>query len=232
MIGVLRHLAVSGNVVAGHDGEGGDAACLALLKAGKDQAEDGLRARRVLPIFGDCRMGRIERTRCIDEIAAFGDRHRNDADFRVGQRLHQGRDVAGGDDVDHRRGDAGGGPVVVLLDDGGQEILGLQLVAHGAVGRHHAGADDCPVMRLAGVEQVVEIDRLVGAVEIADAEMHDAGSQALGVIGRHRGRGRSVLQARQRKLHSHCLYSDMARQAFRARPLSSNRWSLASSGVM
>ncbi len=155
-------------------------------------------------------MGRVERTRCVDEIAAFSDRHRNDADVRVRQRLDQGRDVAGGDDVDHRRGDAGSRPVIVLLDDGGQEILRLQLVAHGPVGRHHAGADDRPVMRLAGVEQVIEIDRLMSAVEVADPEMQDAGGQALGIIGRHGGGGRSVIQARQRKLHSHCLYSSLA----------------------
>ena len=34
-----------------------------------------------------------------------------------------------------------------------------------------------PVVVAAGVEQIVEIDRLMGAVEIADAEMHDARPQ-------------------------------------------------------
>ena len=41
----------------------------------------------------------------------------------------------------------------------------------------HAGADQRPVMIAAGVEEVVEIDGLMGAVEIADAEMQDAGAQ-------------------------------------------------------
>ena len=41
----------------------------------------------------------------------------------------------------------------------------------------HAGADHRPVVVAAGVEQVVEIDRLMRAMEIADAEMHDAGLQ-------------------------------------------------------
>ena len=40
----------------------------------------------------------------------------------------------------------------------------------------HAGADERPVVVAPGIEQVVEIDRLMGAVEIADAEMHDAGA--------------------------------------------------------
>ena len=41
----------------------------------------------------------------------------------------------------------------------------------------HAGADDRPVVVAAGIEQLVEIDGLMGAVEIADAEMQDAGRE-------------------------------------------------------
>ena len=40
----------------------------------------------------------------------------------------------------------------------------------------HAGADQRPVMVVPGIEEVVEIDGLVRAMEIADAEMHDAGA--------------------------------------------------------
>ncbi len=70
----------------------------------------------------------------------------------------------------------------LLLDHGGQPILRLQLLAHGFVGLAHAGADERPVVVEADVEQVVEIDGLVGAMEIADAEMHDAGGE-IGALG-------------------------------------------------
>ena len=66
----------------------------------------------------------------------------------------------------------------VLLDHGGQPVLLLELVAADLLALEHAGADDRPVMAVAGIEQVVEIDRLVRAMEIADAEMHDAGASA------------------------------------------------------
>ena len=37
------------------------------------------------------------------------------------------------------------------------------------------------------VEQIVEIDRLMGAVEIADAEVHDARRQRRPLVGRYGG---------------------------------------------
>ena len=45
------------------------------------------------------------------------------------------------------------------------------------LGSRHPGADQRPVVVAAGVEQVVEIDRLMRAMKIADAEMHDAGRE-------------------------------------------------------
>ena len=51
-----------------------------------------------------------------------------------------------------------------------------ELLAHVDVGVAHARADERPVVVVAGVEQVVEIDRLMGAVEVADADVEDAGA--------------------------------------------------------
>ena len=39
-----------------------------------------------------------------------------------------------------------------------------------------------PVVVAAGIEQVVEIGRLMGTVKIADAEMQDAGRQSRAVV--------------------------------------------------
>ena len=54
-----------------------------------------------------------------------------------------------------------------------------ELVAARLLAVEHAGADERPVVVEAGIEQIVEIDRLVRAMEIADAEMQDAGASAL-----------------------------------------------------
>ncbi len=86
----------------------------------------------------------------------------------------------------------------LLLDHGGQPVLSLQLLAHGLVGWPHARADQRPVVIEPEVEQVIEIDGLMRAMEIADAEMHDTGeSDRPGCTsaplpcqtGRHRRRG-------------------------------------------
>ena len=65
----------------------------------------------------------IERAGRIDEVAALGDGHRDDADLRVGKCLDNRFGVADRQDVDHRPGNAGTCSVIVLLDDRRQEIL-------------------------------------------------------------------------------------------------------------
>ena len=65
----------------------------------------------------------------------------------------------------------------VLFDHRGQPVLFPQFLPHGFVRRQDPGADDRPVMVAAGVEKIVEIDGLMGAMEIADTEMDDAGRQ-------------------------------------------------------
>src|SRR6185437_10301000 len=60
----------------------------------------------------------------------------------------------------------------------------------------HPRPYDRPVMIAAGVEEIVEIDRLVGAVKIADADMNDAGAKVAASIFRSRD---ACGQARERR---------------------------------
>src|SRR5690606_21057576 len=84
----------------------------------------------------------------------------------------------------HRRGDARGHAGLVLLDHGGEEILRGHALAGGRVEGEHPGPDDGEIARAAGIEQIVEIDGLLRAVETADAEMHDAGRDVGARVGR------------------------------------------------
>ena len=128
-------------------------------------------------------MGRIEDAGGrVDEVATFGDGQRNDLDGRVGKPFDDACRIARHQEVDHRAGDAGAHMAAVLLDDRGQPVLLFQLAAADLLAFEHAGADQRPVMADARIEQVVEIDGLVRAVEIADAEMHDAGFECRAVI--------------------------------------------------
>lgn len=77
------------------------------------------------------------------------------------------------------------GAVIVLLYNGRQEILCGEFFAHHRIRRQDTRADDREVMVRSGVEEVVEINRLMGAVEIANAEMHDAGRKIVPAVGRN-----------------------------------------------
>ena len=158
---------------------GDDAVGAAPHQPGQDQAEHGLRRWRCLPAsatMSGCVGLNTPRGR-VDEVAALGDGQRDDADRRIGQPFDDGSGIAGHQEVDHDAGDARAHVAAVLLDHGGQPVLLLELVAADLLAVEHAGPDDRPVMVVAGVEQIVEIDRLMRAMEIADAEMHDAAVQ-------------------------------------------------------
>ncbi len=176
--GVFADMAVAGNVVARHHGERRDAGGAAALQAGDDQPERGFRRLDGPAVGDDVGMGRVEPLRGRRNIvSAFGDRQRHDADFRTRQHLQRRRDVEGFDEIDHRPGDANRRRVGFLFDDGRQPILLGELLAHDDVVVFHAGADERPIVVAPGAEQVVEIDRLMGAMKVADAEMHDAGAE-------------------------------------------------------
>ena len=90
-----------------------------------------------------------------------------------------------------------------LLDDGREQVLAGERVAHLDVVGRDAGADDGEVAVAAGVHQPVEIDLEMGAVEVADAEVEDAGREvAAGVVGRATPAGSSV-EGREREGSGH-----------------------------
>ncbi len=180
--GIAGDHAVSGQVVAGHDGEGGQASGAAGLERGDDGAEGG--AAGIGGIGLDLGRGGVEMARGIQEIAAFGDGEADDADIGEGH----GRDQIGivalhGQEIDHGAHTPGAFARWVKLDDGGEAILRLQRLAHPRIAFADTGAEDGPVVALAEREEVVQVDGHMGAVEVAKADVHDTGREARAVIG-------------------------------------------------
>ena len=135
-------------------------------------------ASDILRVGDDVGMGGIEiLRRRRDVIAALGDRQRDDADLGPGERVEHRGDIAGLDEIDHRAGDA---RTSVVSASCSTTVVSqscspsFSRIVH--VGVAHAGADDRPIVVAAGVEQIVEIDRLMRAMKIADADMNDAGA--------------------------------------------------------
>ena len=138
-----------------------------------------------------------------DVISAFGDGERDNADLGRGERIKKRRDVIGPNEIDHRAGDAGLGRICFLLDDGCQPVLFFELLANVDIGVTNTGADNRPVMIAAGVEQIVEIDRLMRPVKIADANMNDAGAKIGALVFRTRNACRQARKRRRRKFDAH-----------------------------
>ena len=180
---ILRDVAVARYVVARHHRERFDAALPPEPEPRQDDSEDGSRILRRRGVGCDRGMARIEDAGCrVDEVAALRDRQRHDADRRIGELFDQRGPVAGRQVVDHRRRHPPGRAVGLLLDHGRQPVLRGELLAGDGIRRHHAGADDRPVVVTSHAEQVVEIDGLMRAVKIADSEMQDAGAQRPWVV--------------------------------------------------
>ncbi len=199
---VLGHMAVAGNVVAGHHGEGRNARGAAPLQARRDQAEGGLRRLRLC----------ARRRRCPDapgrsagSRARCNSRPRSPSATRCGS---SGRRAPR--DSPRRRtaeGNRSSTPVTrtvvargLLLDDRRQPVLRLELRAHVDVRLAHARADERPVVVGAGVEKVVEIDRLMGAMEVADADVDDSRLEIGAPIFRDRDTAPADAPARRGKV--------------------------------
>lgn len=73
-------------------------------------------------------------------------------------------------------------PVPVALDKRVEPILRNQLIANAA--RTQRNAQDPPVTRTQG-QQIVDIDRLMRAVESADAQMDNADAMRRGVMAKY-----------------------------------------------
>ncbi len=166
----------------------------ALRERGGKQARHAVGIVGLRQIADDLRMAEVEPTgRGLVAIALFGDRERHDPrlarrkslpDPGVLRFLKQHFAHAADDTPPHARG--------ALLDRGVQAILWRQPIAH--VRRAQAHTANAPVAT--GVRDgVVGVDRLMRAMERADAEMDDARGERVDRIPRSRDAGR---QARER----------------------------------
>jgi hypothetical protein len=174
-----------GDVVARHHGEGRSATVAAALQGHDQRAEHALRPVGMGGIVADVRMLGIEGSgRGIDAIAALGHGQRHDAQGCVVERIDDGGGVlAHRDETGHAARHSGGIRAGLQPHHGGEPVLRLKSAAHGLIARTDAGPEQRPIEIPAPVEQVVEIDRLMGTVEIADADVQDAGAQGIaGVV--------------------------------------------------
>ncbi len=203
--GLAGHVAVVGEVVAGHHREGADTVAAALGQRRAEQTEHADRTARVLQVVLNLGQLRIELAGAVVQaIAALGDGQRDDANRRIGQAsnhrlgtilVHQ-QHVANA--ADHP--DLGVRPVVEL-DQGVEIVLRGQRVAHRAFLGACADAADAPFQTLAGVHQRIGVGRLVGAVKAAHADVGDAGGDLGQAVVGSRDRGRQLWQIRFFQLH-------------------------------
>ncbi len=172
-------------IVTAHSGERASTVIAADAEGGHDGAECSYRFLRVGGVMDDIGMGRIEGFGDrIDIVAAFGHGEGHDADIG----LRHARDERGvtcddRDVVDHRACDFGTAARGRQFDQGRHVVLRGQFLALRFVIGADARADNGPVLRQPILHKAVEVPRLVGAVEIAKADMDDAGCQGAAVIG-------------------------------------------------
>lgn len=186
--GVAEDGAVVLDVVAGEQGGGGLPGVPAAAEGFDDDADGAGGGVGGGEVALDERVVGVEALGgAVETVAVFGDGEADDADRRVlGGAEEVGGGVAGedgaGEGADHRAGFAGG----VAFDQGVEGVLGSQGVVHPGVGGEEAGAEDAPLGGgSVGLHEVVGVAGHVGAVEVAEAEMDDAGADG----GRVEARG-------------------------------------------
>ncbi len=184
--GVAEDGAVVLDVVAGEQGGGGLPGVQAAAEGFDDDADragGGVGGGEVALDEGV--VGVEALGSAVEAVAVFGDGEADDADRRVlGGAEQVGGGVAGedgaGEGADHRAGFAGG----VAFDQGVEGVLRGQGVVHPGIGGEKAGAEDAPLGGGAvGLHEVVGVAGHVGAVEVAKAEMDDAGADGGRVVG-------------------------------------------------
>lgn len=98
--GLAGDIAIMAQVIAGHDRKRLATGIPATAQGFHDITENGGRLFRILKIGLYCRILQIERTgRLVDVVAAFRDRHGNDADGRINEMLQHGFRIGRGEQV-------------------------------------------------------------------------------------------------------------------------------------
>ncbi len=169
--------AVVRQVIAGHQGEGRDAAGAALGQGRAEEAEDSLWRVRMAQVVLDLRQVAHElAVAVIDAVAALGDGQGHDADLRRGQFVDQRLGVVLGQQHAADGGDHAGLGVVAVPQfiERVEIVLGRQGIAYALVFLAQADAADAPVQAFAEVHQGIGVIGLVGTVKAADADMGDA----------------------------------------------------------
>ena len=186
--GLAQHLAVAQQVVAALAGKGADAPLAPQLECGHHRPESGAGTVGIFGIVLDVRVVFIETLGCrVDVVASLGHGQGDDADRPIGHLLDQGavalfhRQV-----IDHRTHHLRRLARGIEFDQCGQAVLRPHLLAHLAVVGTHPRADDRPVMIQSLLEQPVQIPGLVRAMEVTQADMHDARGQRRTVVVRYR----------------------------------------------
>ena len=122
----------------------------------------------------------------VDQIAALGDRQADDACGRVGEHPQHTLGVAWRERVRAERADhAGRVTLGAALDHGVQAVLGIERVGHALIGRQQADAALAPTRGDSLLGQIVQVDGLVGAVEPANAQVHDRTRDLAPIVRRH-----------------------------------------------
>ena len=200
---LARGGAIAAQVVAALDRERTVARIAPQLERGNDRAENRLGLIGLRAVMLDIGVGQIKPAGFgVDEIAALGHGQRHDADRGICHRGNQRRVVFGdGGVVDHRADDLCRDTTGGKLDQGGQIVLRFKLVAHRAVIGPHTGADQRPILRQTLLHQLVQIPRLMGAVEIAQTDVDDPRRERGAIVVGRADTGGQVTKAIQGQRH-------------------------------
>ena len=215
---VARYMTVPRNVVARHDREGHLPPVATTLQGRENDAEYAPRRLHVRSVVNNLRMIGIERA-CgrIDAVPALRDSQRHDPQVRVVEQIDDRAAIfTDRHKVHHGAADPGGIRFRFEFHDGCQPVLRSESVANSLVVGSHAGADQRPLVVFAGIEEIVEVNRLMRAVKISDADVENTGTKHPPVVGRAaNGRVEGGQRSQAERLGHGC--TDLARDRLRHR---------------
>jgi hypothetical protein len=126
----------------------------------------------------------------VHPVTAFGDRQRDDPALGVRHSgKHRFRVVGSVQIIEDGADHAGVAGDSVRFDDRVETILRFQCSPHGAVLGKQSHAANPPSRAAPPLQEIVEVDGLVGAMEPADADVHNMLRTVPAVVCRHRDHG-------------------------------------------